>query len=157
MIRSLLKIGVLLVVGVVAYNSFFGTAEEKAEAKEIRQKAGKALKQAGGVLLDLGKDGVGILKKERAKFKEGKYDQAVEKVSGLISEIKDKVEGTGGELLDQVKDLEKQRDAISKQLEKAKDSVDGISGDTKKELNKDFEKLTDKAADVLKQLEKEGE
>ncbi len=157
MIKSLLKLGVLLVIGVVGYNSFFGTAEEKAEAKELRQKAGKVLKQAGGALLDLGKDGVAILKKERSKFREGKYDQAVEKVSGLISNIKDKVEGTGGELLDQVKDLEKQRDAITKTLEKAKDATDGMSDEAKETLTKDFENLTDKTEEVLKQLEKQGE
>ena len=153
MIKSILKLGVLLVVGLVGYNFFLGTPEEKAEARETISKVKEAGKVVGGVLLDLGKDGVALIKKERMKFKQGKYDEAVEEVGGLISKIKDKVEGEGGELLDKVKELEKQKDAISSAIEKAKGTTEGITGETKEKLTKDFENLTDQASEVLEQLE----
>ena len=120
MIRSVIKIGVLLVVGIVFYNYFLGTPEEKAKAKSTISKAKEAGKVIGGALLDLGKDGVALLKEEREKFREGKYDNAVKEVGGLISKIKNQVEGVGGEMLDRVNDLEMQKDALSEQLEKAK-------------------------------------
>ena len=153
MIRSILKIGVLLVIGIVGYNYFLGTPEEKEKAKNTISKVKEAGKVVGGVLLDLGKDGVALLKEEREKFREGKYDKAVDKVGGLISQIKEKVEGSGGALLEQVKDLEKQKDAIAEQLEKAKNSVEGLSGEAKENLNRDFEKLTNEAEDVLKKMD----
>lgn len=152
MIRSILKIGVLLVIGIVGYNYMFGTPEEKAKAKATISKVKEAGKVVGGVVLDLGKDGVALLKEEREKFREGKYDKAVEKVSGLISDIRTKVEGTGGELLDQVKDLEKQKDAIAEKLDQAKESTEGMSDETKETLTKQFEALTEQAEGVLNQL-----
>lgn len=156
MIRSVIKLGVLLVVGIVAYNSFFGTPEEKAKAKQTISKAKEVGKVVGGALLDLGKDGVALLKEEREKFREGKYDKAVEKVSGLISQIKDKVEGGGGALLDKVNDLEKQKDAIAKKLEDVKSDGEGMSDEAKESLTKQFEALTEEAADVLKQIDTEN-
>lgn len=152
MIRSVIKLGVFLVVGIVAYNYFLGTPEEKEKAKATIQKAKEVGKTVGGALIDLGKDGIALLKEERQKFKEGKYDNAVKKVSGLISTIKDKVEDTGGALLDQVNDLEKQKDAIAKQLDEAKESGEEMSDETKESLTKDFEALTKKAEEVLKEL-----
>ncbi len=153
MIRSVIKIGVLLVVGIVAYNYFLGTPEEKAKAQKTISKAKEAGKVIGGALIDLGKDGVALLKEEREKFREGKYDKAVEEVGGLISKIKDQVEGVGGEMLDRVNDLEKQRDSIAKQVDRAKDSVGEMSDEQKENLKKQFDELTAKTGEVLKDLE----
>ena len=156
MIRSVIKLGVLLVVGIVAYNYFLGTPEEKAKAKSTISKAKEAGKVIGGALLDLGKDGVALLKEERAKFQEGKYDKAVEEVGGLISKIKNQVEGVGGEMLDRVNDLEKQKDAIAGQLEKVKESAGEMSEEEKEKLKKQFDELTEKTGEVLKDLEKKN-
>ena len=41
MIRTVIKLGVLLVVGLVAYNFFLGTPEEKEKAKNALELAGK--------------------------------------------------------------------------------------------------------------------
>jgi len=156
MIRTVIKIGVLLVIGIVGYNSMFGTPEEKEKAKNTISKAKEAGKVIGGALLDLGKDGVALLKEEREKFREGKYDKAVEEVGGLISKIKKQVEGVGGEMLDRVNDLEKQRDAISAQIDKAKDVVGEMSDEDKAKLKKQFDELTEKTGEVLKDLEKKN-
>lgn len=156
MIRSVIKLGVLLVIGIVAYNFFLGTPEEKEKAKNTISKAKEAGKVIGGALLELGKDGVALLKEERAKFQEGKYDKAVEEVGSLISKIKNQVEGVGGEMLDRVNDLEKQKEAIAGQLEEAKDSAGGISAEEKEKLKKQFDELTEKTGEILKDLEKKN-
>lgn len=76
--RSLLKLGLLLLAGVLGYNYFFGTVEEKEQSREIL-----------GKVRDVGKDAWGLLKSEKAKLNEGKYDGAVEKVEGTVSSIGD--------------------------------------------------------------------
>ncbi|MFK7775175.1 MAG: hypothetical protein AB8F94_23755 [Saprospiraceae bacterium] len=156
MIRSVIKFGVLLVIGIVAYNFFLGTPEEKEKAKNTISKAKEAGKVIGGALLDLGKDGVALLKEERAKFQEGKYDKAVEEVGGLISKIKSQVEGAGGEMMDRVNDLEKQKEAISDELSKAKESAGEMSEEEKEKLKKKFDELTEKTGEVLRDLEKKN-
>ena len=71
MIRSIVKFGVLLVVGLVFFNYFLGTPDEKAKAKNTISKAKEAGKVIGGVLLDLGKDGVALLKEEKQNLMRG--------------------------------------------------------------------------------------
>lgn len=85
MIRSLLKLGLFLVAGILVYNYFFGTEEEKEQSKEIF-----------GKVRDVGRDAWGLLKSERAKLDEGKYDGAADKVGDAV--------GTVGDLLGQLKD-----------------------------------------------------
>lgn len=153
MIRTVIKLGVLLFIGVLCYNYFLGTPEEKAKAKDTIGKIKEGGKVVGGVLLDIGKDGVALLKEEREKFREGKYDKAVEEVGGLISKIKDQVEGVGGEMLDRVNDLEKQQEAIAKQVDQAKESAGELSQEEKQKLKEKFDELTAKTGEILKDLE----
>lgn len=73
---KLLKFGALLVLGILVYNAFFGNEAEKAQSKEIF-----------GKVRDLGKDSWGLLKSEKAKYQEGKYDGAVDKVENTVDRI----------------------------------------------------------------------
>lgn len=152
MIRSIVKFGVLLVVGLVFFNYFLGTPDEKAKAKNTISKAKEAGKVIGGVLLDLGKDGVALLKEEKAKFDEGKYDNAIKEVGELISNIKNQVEGVDGEMLDRINDLEKQKESIEGELEQSQGSGGEISKEKIEKLKKQFENLTEKTGQVLKDL-----
>ena len=145
---NIIKYGALLVVGILAYNYFFGTPEEKQNAKENIGKITSVISSAV-------KGGIAILKDERQKFKEGKYDNAIENVSGLISKIKDKVKAGGGALLDRIEDLEARKDDISKKLKEAESKDGGMTEDEKEALTKEFEELTDETEKVLKESEKE--
>ncbi|MFK7808629.1 MAG: hypothetical protein AB8F74_12565 [Saprospiraceae bacterium] len=111
MIKSVIKVGLMLIVGILAYNFFFGSAEEKAQSKEIINKAA-----------DVGKAGVGLLREEVSKFRSGKYDDALDKIGTAIDATKDKVE-EGSQMLDQItdwnekkKDWQQKRDDLMEEL-----------------------------------------
>lgn len=107
MIRSLLKLGALLVVGILVYNYFFGTVEEKAQSKKVFTE-----------VVDLGKSAWNLLKTEKAKLDDGKYDGALDKISGLIDNLKRKAKTIedNKEILDQIRDLEIKKEKIEDQL-----------------------------------------
>jgi hypothetical protein len=106
MIRSLLKLGVLLVVGILIYNYLFGTADEKAQSKEVFQKTGAAVSSAWN-----------LLKSERQKFDAGKYDKALEQLGGAYREIRDRAEYVDEKVLRRLDDLERRKAALEGELE----------------------------------------
>ncbi len=133
MIKSILKVGLLLVIGILGYNYFFGTAEEKAQAKEIIGKG-----------VDVGKASVDLLKGEVAKFKSGKYDDALDKIGGLLEKTKEKVKD-GSEMLDKIEEWEnakanwtERKEAIIKDM---KDGDEEQHAEAVKKLNEEAERL----------------
>ncbi|RME97862.1 MAG: hypothetical protein D6772_09840 [Bacteroidetes bacterium] len=76
MIKSLLKLGVILLLAVLGYNYFFGTAEEKEQSREII-----------GKVRDVGRDAWALLKSEKEKLDAGKYDGAVDKVGNTLDGV----------------------------------------------------------------------
>jgi len=137
MIKSVIKIGLLLIIGIVGYNYFFGDEQEKAQSKAII-----------GKTVDAAKAGVGLIKGEIDKFKEGKYDNALDKIGGLLSKAKNKAEEKGGDLINRIEDWEQNREAWQEKKNQLKEMMDGASeeeqqklGEQIKELNKKGEKL----------------
>lgn len=140
MIKSILKVGLLLVVGILGYNYFLGSPEEKAQSKEILNKAA-----------DVGKAGVGLLKEEIGKFKSGKYDDALDKVGNALNATKEKVK-EGSKLLDQVQDWQTKKEEWTKKSEELKESMSAENADSKQETKEAIKQLNEEA----KALEKEG-
>lgn len=135
MIKGLLKLGIFLFIGIVAYNYFFGTPEEKASSEAIV-----------GKVKDIGKTGIGLIKGEAAKFKEGKYDGALTKVGDAVKKAKEKVK-EGGLKLKEIQEWEKRKDEWLGKRDQLQEDLDAgsIKEDeakaTIKDLEAEFEKL----------------
>ena len=104
--KSILKLAVILVVGILIYNYFLGTEAEKEQSKEIFSE-----------VKDLGKAAWGLLKSEKDKFDEGKYDGALDKIGSLIDNLKDKAETIqDSDILDRIAQLEDQKAELERKL-----------------------------------------
>lgn len=139
MIKTILKLGVVLVIGLIGYNYFLGDVEEKAQSREIVGKVG-----------DLGKDAWNLLKAERQKMKDGKYDDALEKLDGLYSSLKGKAKDLKDSgILDRLDDLDERR----KELE-------GLVSEKGSELSKDAKRqlddLTAETEDLMNEMEEKS-
>lgn len=128
MIKSVIKLGLFLVVGILVYNFFLGTPEEKAQSKQIFGKA-----------VEVGKAGVGLIKDEVEKFKSGKYDDALDKVGGLLSKAKEK----GGDLAKRIEGWEADRKTWQEKKDQLKDMFDNASEEEKEEIGQQIKELNE--------------
>jgi len=141
---NLLKLAALLVIGILVYNYFFGTTEEKAQSKVIFSEA-----------KDLGKAAWGLLKSEKEKFEDGKYDEAVDKVGGLFKNLKTKAqENKDTDALAELRELEKQRLELEKRLN-AVDENDKSKAATKENeaIKRDWDDLLERTESLMKRME----
>lgn len=140
MIKTLLKLGLVLVAGLLFFNYFFGDVEEKAQSREIVGKVG-----------DLGKDAWNLLKSERQKMKEGKYDDALEKLDGLYASLRGKAQDLKDSgLLDRIDELNERR----KQLE---DAVGEKSGELSADAKRKLDDLTAETEELMNEMEAKGQ
>ncbi|GJM36172.1 MAG: hypothetical protein DHS20C18_51730 [Saprospiraceae bacterium] len=143
MIRGLLKLGAILIVGILIYNYFFGSPEEKTQSKEIFHKVG-----------ELGKAGINLLKTEKGKFDEGKYDEALDNIGGLFQKLKKKAEDINdSELLDKLADLEKTREGLADKLDE--DKSENFSEKEKGALKDELRKFMNDTESLMKKIEDE--
>lgn len=139
--KSLIKLGLILVAGILVYNYFFGTETEKAQSREIFEKVG-----------DLGRAGINLLKSEKEKFDEGKYDDALDKIGGLFDKVRDKAEDLGdSELLKDISRLEEKRKELKDRVDR--NAPEGYSNEEKDSLRKEWKMLVEESEEVMKKLE----
>lgn len=152
MIRSVIKFGLLLVVLVVGYNLFFGSEEEKAQSKEIISKGKDVLTE----VFDFGKSAIQLLKSEKGKFDEGKYDGDLDKLGDIFDKWKDKAETIqDSDLVEKIVDLERKRLSLSQEMEKSR--PEGYDQQEQKKLTEDWEKLLFETETVMKDIDKKKE
>ncbi|MFK8114987.1 MAG: hypothetical protein AB8B91_22485, partial [Rubripirellula sp.] len=73
MVKTLFKLVLVLVVGLLSYNYFFGTAEEKERSRQVVAQVGELTSSV-----------VDLLKTEKQKYDAGKYDAAFSKIKTAI-------------------------------------------------------------------------
>lgn len=141
--RSLIKLGLLLVAGILVYNYFFGDEIEKAQSREIFEKVG-----------DLGKAGINLLKSEKEKFDEGKYDDALDKIGGLFDKVRSKAEDLNdSELLKDIGRLEQKRKDLQERVDR--NAPEGYSNEEKDSLKEEWKSLMEESEQVMERLEKQ--
>jgi gas vesicle protein len=116
MIRFILTTAFFLVIILLSYNYFFGTAEEKKQAREIFSK--------GAEVVGAGAD---LLKSEYQKYQDGKYDGALDNVGHLLDNIKEQ----SGELFEEIEswnqrknEWDRKKDDLQQLLDTDPDAID---------------------------------
>jgi hypothetical protein len=135
MFKLLFRLVFVIVVGVLVYNYFLGTPEEKDTSRAIFQ----SVKQ-------LGKSTWGLLKSEKAKLDAGKYDTALEKINTLFGQLRSHArENRDQGALNRLQQLDQERQSIEARLEqinRAKGLVEqGRSLSSRRALAQDEQQL----------------
>lgn len=140
MIRRLFSIGVFLVAALLGYNYFFGNEAEKEQSKAFIGKVG-----------DLGKDAWDLLRSERDKLREGKYDDALGKLDGLYQDLRGKAENLqDAGLLERVRELSARRSELEELLRE--------NGETPTaEARRKLEDLTAATEELMHEMEEKGQ
>jgi hypothetical protein len=105
MIGFLVKLAIVVVVGVLAYNYFFGTAEEKAQSSKV-------FGQVKDVAVSVGE----LAKSEKEKFDAGKYDAALDKLGGAYKAAREGAANLDASVLKRIGELEKRRQGLEKEV-----------------------------------------
>ena len=95
MIRLIFTTAFFLVVVILGYNYFFGTAREKEQAQEIFSKGAEVIGSSAN-----------LLKSEYEKYGDGKYDGALDNISTILGKLKE----NDGELLEEIDSWEQKKD-----------------------------------------------
>lgn len=145
--KTLIQLALLLVLGILVYNYFYGDEQEQQQSKAIFNEA-----------RDLGAAAWNLLKSEKEKLDQGKYDEALGKIGSLIDSLRDKAATLKDpNLIDQATKLEEQRQALEQQLSgeglQSYDQTGTSSAKDTNELRKNWESLLRETEALMKKLE----
>ena len=133
--RGLIKLALFLVVGLLAYNYFYGTAAERRQSERIVDKA-----------RDLGNDAWDLLRSEQQKLERGKYDDALDRLEDLYANLQKEVGRFGDR--DFARELERLTDRRTA-LEKVVDRGEELSESAKEKLDE----LTEDTEELMHEME----
>jgi hypothetical protein len=102
MIKFLLKIAIPIIIGLLIYNYFFGTQEERKHPKVVFNKT-----------KDLTVSVYDLLKAEKNKFDEGKYDKAMDKLNDVYDAVKNNGDNYTDAQKSEFKELEAEKEKAS--------------------------------------------
>jgi len=137
--KSLLKLAFWVVLAILVYNYFAGTASEK----ETSQKIFGEVKNLAVSVKDL-------ISSESEKYNNGKYDLAIGKLDDLLGKLKTTAKNNA-DLLNKVDDLEKRKEKLSKELEINKSKDNTVTKNP--ELKQEFKSLLKDTESLMQQME----
>ncbi len=144
MIRSLLKLLFILIIGVLIYNYFLGTPEEKENAKNIFSE-----------VKDVAVGVKELVKAEKQKFDAGKYDKAVDKIGDLLSKLKSKAKDVNDKYIGPIQDLEKKKEELKEAISHYNEEDGKITEETNDSLVNELDQLLQDAEKLVDDMEKE--
>ncbi len=142
MIGKLIRAALFLAVLVIGYNYFYGTAEEKAQSKEIVDGTKDVAKKATNSLKQ-------FLNRQKEKLDDGQYKETTDQIRDLVNDLKKRAEKEGVAIKEDVKNLELDNERLAEELREAGANLD------KPEMKEKFSKLLEKAEKILKNMNQE--
>lgn len=105
MIRSLFKLAILLVIGILVYNYFFGTNSEREQSKQV-------FGSMRNVIVSVGQ----LMKTEKSKYDAGKYDKVLDKLGDTYRAIRDRAKYVDEKVIKRLDGLEAKKAELQEEL-----------------------------------------
>jgi len=142
--RNLLKLIFFAVVGLIAYNFYYGNEVEKARSEKVIN----GVKDVFGSIKDLA-----VAEKE--KFDEGKYDKVLDKIGNVFADVKEKSADISDELRDRLTNLEDEKIELKERIkEKQKEGI--WTEEEKEKTKEDFRDLIKKSEELFQEIEEDN-
>lgn len=147
MIRSLLKLAVFLIIGILVYNYFLGTPSEQQTAKKIF-----------GDIKEVGVSVADLVRAEKEKFDAGKYDQALDKLGSIYQDLRDRGAKLSQEQKRRIEDLETQREELERSVRQTGIDLEDESfseeerTDKTREVNSELERLLRETESLVSEM-----
>lgn len=137
--KFLIKVALILILGILVYNYFWGTPEEKATSKQVYTK-----------VKDLTVSVVDVLKQEKDKFNKGKYDSAIDKVENVISTLRSNKKELSSSEQNQVEQLNLEKDQLKTDIERTNKLPEKQADEASKKLDERLMDLLHRAEEIVK-------
>ncbi|MEO1516417.1 MAG: hypothetical protein AAFV95_15440 [Bacteroidota bacterium] len=143
MIKSIIRIGLVLMVGLLAYNLYLGTPEEQENSKRIINE-----------IKDVGRSVGKLIKDEKAKFDDGKYDNALERIGNVFKDLRGKVQDNG-DLMDRIKKLEDKKDELKDKIKESAEQGQESTQEESKAMLEELERLTKETENLVEEVQEQ--
>lgn len=139
--RTILRLGLIILAVIIGYNYFFGDSGEKTESKEIVEQ----VKDLGGKIVDL-------VKNEKERMEEGKYDGIFRNLESVFHKLEQQIDTASTAEKEELSQLETEKEELETQI---KESDENETPDhEKQELEDRIEMLMQKTENLMQRLEK---
>ena len=139
--RTLIKLILVVVVALLGYNYFFGTPDEKEQSRRIVGKAG-----------ELGREAWNLLRSGREKFREGKYDGALDRLETLYDDLRREADRIGdARLVNDVERLMERRHELEERLRGGE-----REGELSREARRELDELTEDTEELMHEMEEKS-
>ncbi len=142
--RRIISLAIFAAVLFMGYNHFYGTDEDR----ELNKNITDGVKDVGSSLVTL-------FKKAKTNYDDGKFDDAIQKTTSIISQLGQKAKEIGGNFPERLKELEEKKDQLDKLIETNKTASSNDSeaqeDQIKDEVNQLLKKLETLDEDMNKQ------
>lgn len=132
----LVSLALMLLVGILVYNFFFGDETEKEQSKKVFQ-----------ITKDLGKQIKEVIKSEKDSYDDGKYNSIVDKIKKVVKgsdELSDKYSSQ----LDEIEGVQDELELMQRKKERNSNNYDE---DEEEELKQKLESLLKELSEDLEQ------
>ncbi len=136
LMRSIIKLVLIVLIAVLGYNYFLGSTDEKSESREIVAQ-----------VKDLGKSIGGLIMSEKEKLEAGKYDGLFDNLENIFKKLESQIRSGDKEQREQLNDLEQDKKDLEKEVKDAEKNE--VSRNKKNELEARLKGLLEKTEKLL--------
>lgn len=146
MIKRLISLAAMLIIGLLIYNTFFGTVEDKESVDKITS----GVKE--------------LFQSTKEKYENGEYNEAIEKIGNVFDQLKDKAgELNSEDYMENISELEKRKQHLEEMLRslevKEKTSTRSLvpqdNATDREAIEQELEALKQEASNLAEQMDNE--